>query len=99
MTQASYDAYISSIQCCLGSLGNTYANQIKYGSCEADKTAMQMNVFTAMFHILKCYELQTESESEDNPANCITPEHMKCISQFLNKLCGGTFCIDFILTT
>ena len=99
MTSQSYQNYISNLQCCYAALGDKVADELRIDSCSTDATVMQFNIFTAMFNILKCYKLQSEQESIDDPQNCLTPEQMKCISQFLNKLCGTLYCVDFILTS
>lgn len=104
MTLASYQAYLTSIQCCIANLADKLSCEIQIDSCEKDKTAQLLEICAAMYQIMLCYQLCPAQVPapvwpyQTNTCNCLSPDQMQCMSQFLNKICGTTYCIDFILT-
>lgn len=49
------DIYINAIQCELGTLGNTIALNMQYGTCEVDEQMKTAKIASAYIRILKCY--------------------------------------------
>lgn len=95
MTQESFNNYLLIVQCNLASLADTYAKYRFIGDCRSKELEIKIEIIDAMLSIMHCYTL--ELDGVEDSVNCLTPDEMKDMADFINNILGINYCINFKL--